>query len=82
MVMCSYYDIDNVMRRVVPIYCIYTCDICKCMAFFMTGGQIKDVTDQGFTGSDVKGGSFFCFQRLEKVLKATFANPQTYHSKL
>ena len=27
--------------------------------FFVTGGQIKVVTDQGFTGSDVRGGSFF-----------------------
>ena len=27
--------------------------------FLVTGGQIKVVTDQGFTGSDVRGGSFF-----------------------
>ena len=38
--------------------------------FLVTGGQIKVVTDQGFTGSDVRGGSFFL--SLKKILKAKF----------
>ena len=38
--------------------------------FLVTGGQIKVVTDQGFTGSDVRSGSFYL--SLKKILKAKF----------
>ena len=44
--------------------------------FFVTGGQIKVVTDQGFTGSDVRGGCFF-FEKLERFLKAKFENKKS-----
>ena len=64
--MCTYYDMDNVIRRVVPIYCIYICDLCKYMAFFMTRRQIKDVTNQGLKK--------FSEQGLINISKQSFEN--------